>query len=156
MSEASRRIPRPSHNYVPEYQQSGIPWVKNIVLPAAANAATLKTNITDYRVDFDSVTRWLKLHSHDDGAGKVGVFVYFNEEAAKTAYDGAGQDQSYYLMDLEEITGRLELKCKYLYLVPSTANKASRVAIIAGLTNISSEDFPEQTRANGFLGVEEA
>lgn len=154
MSEASRRVPRPSHNYVPEYQQSGIPWVKNIILPAAANAAALKANINNYRVDFDSVTRWIKLHSHDDANDKVGVYVYFNETAAKTAYDGAGQDPHYYLMDLEEVTGRLELKCKYLYLIPSTVNKVSHVAIIAGLTNVDSSDFPDQTKANGFLGVE--
>lgn len=155
MSEASRRIPRPSHNYVPEYQQSGVPWVKNFIIPAAANAAALKANIANYKISFDSVTRWVKLHCHDDGADKVGVFIYFNETAAKTAYDGAGQDQHYYLMDLEEVTERLELKCKYMYLIPDTATKSAHVAIIAGLTNVSSDDFPEQTKDNGFLGLED-
>lgn len=150
--EASRRVPKPHHNFVPEYQMSGIPWVKTIELPAAINAAALIANIDDYKVDFEFVTRWIKLHSHND-AGKAGVFIYFNETAAKTAYDVA-QDTHYYLMDLEEATGRLELKCKTLYLIPSVINKESQVSIMAGLTNIPSEDFPDQTKNNGFVGIE--
>lgn len=150
--EASRRVPRPHHNFVPEYQMSGIPWVKTITFPAAANAAALIANIDDYKVDFEFVTRWIKLHSHND-AGKAGVFVYFSENAAKTAYDVA-PDKHFYLMDLEEVSGRLELKCKTLYLIPSEANKESQVSIMAGLTSVPSEDFPGQTKENGFVGIE--
>lgn len=153
--ENNTRVPRPAHNYVPEYQQSGIPWVTTKILPSAANAAALIANISNYKIDFDFVTRWIKIHSHDDGAGKVGLRLYFNEDAAKTAYNElANQDPHYYLFDLEEISERLELKCKYIYLVPSEVNKASNVAIIAGLTNIRSLDFPDQTYNNGFLGVQ--
>ena len=66
--ENNTRWARPSHNYVPEYQQSGIPWVKTLSLPALdlvdengdpANsgvAGTIIDNIDDYKVTFDFVT----------------------------------------------------------------------------------------------------
>lgn len=152
--EATRRVPKPHHNFVPEYQMSGIPFVTTHVFPAAANAATLKANIENYKIEFPTVTRWILFNSHDDGEGKVGVRIYFNVDAAKTAYDGQ-QDEHYYLLDLEEQTERFELKCKYVYVVPMEVNKAAQVAIAAGLTSVPSEDFPDQTKLNGFLGVED-
>ena len=153
------RVPRPAHNYVPEYQQSGIPWVKTLVLEAldiandgAENAVI--NNLSSYKVSFDFLTRWFLIHNHDD-AQKTNIRIYFNETAASTARkDSANQDPHYYLCDIEEVLPRLETKCKYFYLIPSVPNKTPMISIIAGLTNIRSVDFPDQTSANGFSGVE--
>lgn len=161
VTEASRRVPRPHHNFVPEYQQSGIPHVETRVLPdielnaAAGNPGTTVTNVDSYKFTFESVTRWITIHNHDD-VDKTGVRIYFNRTAAITAYDAAAnQDSHYYLCDAEEVLPRLELKCKELYILPATDGKTPLVSVIAGLTNVKSEDFPDQTKANGFLGVED-
>ena len=157
--EDNTRQPRPAHNYVPEYQQSGIPWVKTIILPAldvtndgAENAVI--NNLESYKVSFDFITRWFLIHNHDDEE-KTNIRIYFNQTAASTARkDSANQDPHYYLCDIEEVLPRLETKCKYMYLIPTTAGKTPMVSLIAGLTNIRSLDFPDQTSDNGFTGVE--
>lgn len=158
--EDNTRVPRPAHNYVPEYQQSGIPWVKTLTLPALnitndGTANAVINNLSDYKVSFDFVTRWFLLHNHDD-AQKTNIRIYFNETAASTARKNAvNQDTHYYLCDIEEVLPRLEMKCKEMYLIPSTSGKTPLVSIIAGLTNIRALDFPDQTYNNGFLGVED-
>jgi len=160
VTEASRRIPRPHHNYVPEYQMSGIPFVLTKTLPVlnlsgdSGAAGTVVNNIDNYKVTFDSVTRWFLLHNHDD-LQKTDVRIYFNRTAAITAHDSlANQDPHYYRCDIEEVLPRLEIKCKEIYIIPVTTGKTPEVSIVAGLTNVNSEDFPDQTKANGFLGVE--
>ena len=153
MSEASRRIPRPHHNYVPEYQMSGIPHVETRTLSARVNTAAIVENITSHKFTFDSVTRWVIINNHSNNASKH-LRVYFNESAAKTAYSGDNQDLHYFVINGDEQTQRLEVKCKELYLITDTANDTFEVSVIAGLTNVSSTDFPDQTKANGFTGVE--
>ena len=157
-SEASRRIPRPSHNFVPEYQMSGIPHVETRNLPARANNAEIVANISDYRFTFNSVTRWLVVNNHSNNADKH-LRVYFNETAAKTAYDSGNNntddsDLHYYEIDGDDQTRRLEIKCKEVYLIPDKISDTFDVTVIAGLTNIAASDFPNQTKNNGFLGVE--
>lgn len=157
MSEAERRIPRPHHNFVPEYQQSGIPHVETRTLPASADTAALVGAIDSYKFEFDSVTRWIQIHNHGENAQQQHLRMYFNETAAKTAYElAANQDKHYFLIDEESSTSRLEVKSKVVYLVPDVAAKSFKVSVVAGLTSVKSEDFPDQTRANGFLGIEEA
>ena len=158
VTEASRRVPRPHHNFVPEYQQSGIPHVEARTLSQIVDDAALNVAgaIDAYKFEFDSVTRWIEIHNHGENGQQEHLRVYFNETAAKTAFAAnvADQDKHYYLIDEESSTSRLEIKSKVLYLVPDVKNKTFRVSIIAGLTNVKSEDFPDQTKANGFLGVE--
>lgn len=157
MTSQNSRWPLPSHNFVPEYQQSGLPFVLTKTLLAPGD--DLADSIEDYKIEFPTLTRWIKIHSHDDAAGgvnpKTGFRVYFNKDAALTAYNVAGaQDQHYYLHDLEEVTSRLELKCKYIYCIPTDKNNAAIVSIIAGLTSIKTKELPDQTYENGFLGVQ--
>lgn len=151
--ESTRRVPKPHHNFVPEYQMSGIPFVKSVTCRSVANAADLKANISDYKLEFPTVTRWIKLHNHDD-AQKTNVKIYFSETAASEAFDMGG-DSHYYLLDIEEVTERLELKCKHIYIVPTETNKTPLVSIIAGLTSVPAADFPDQTKENGFSGIED-
>ena len=149
-NDHNTRVPRPAHNYVPEYQQSGIPFAKEV---------TLTGNADD--VDFDFITRWIIVKSAE---GNSEVRLGFNSENAKgvnatawysllgdinqTAEDGS-QAADFTRLAVE--TPRLEVKCKKISLKGVVGDK---VYIIAGLTNIRSLDFPDQTAANGFTGVE--
>ena len=157
-TEASRRIPRPSHNFVPEYQMSGIPHVETRTLAARANNGEVVVAIDSHKFTFGSVTRWVVINNHSNNAGKH-LRVYFNETAAKTAYDNLDDpndsDLHYFVINGDEQSQRLEIKCKELYLIPDTPNDTFEVSVIAGLTNVAASDFPDQTKANGFLGVED-
>lgn len=167
VTEASRRIPRPAHNYVPEYQMSGIPHVetRNLVNASligtedgleadSGDADASISNISDFKFTFSSVTRWLIINNHSNNAGKH-IRVYFNETAAKKAYAlPVNQDLHYYEINGDQQSNRLEIKCKEVYIIPDIFEDNFDVSIIAGLTNVASSDFPDQKYDNGFKGVE--
>ena len=147
---------KPAHNYVPEYQQSGIPWVKTNTTPEAnlgieEGVANVITNISDFKISFDRVTRWIMIHNHDHQDTEH-LRVYFSEDSAKNAYS-ANDNGKYFLIDGEAETNRLEVKCKYLYIVPDDSSVEITYSLMAGLTNILASDFPEQSSANGFEGI---
>ena len=142
---------KPAHNYVPEYQQSGIPFVKTATTPNVNIDNNVITNIADFKIEFDRVTRWFIIHNHDH-VDKGHLRVYFSKESAENAFN-AGNNDSYFLIDAEAETNRLETKCKEIYILPDDNADNIVYSIIAGLTNILSSDFPDQTTANGFLGI---
>ena len=145
-TESARRIPRPSHNFVPEYQMSGVPYVKKITLAGVT------------KVSFDHVTRWVIVKNPAGnnlvklGFNAAGVaannFYLIEGDLNQTAEDGS---QAADFTRLASETPRLEIKCKELYL---SGTNDEFVYVIAGLTNVMAEDFPDQTSANGFTGVE--
>ena len=143
VTEASRRIPRPSHNFVPEYQMSGVPHVETRTLAAVefAGGGDARNVPLTHKFTFDHVTRWIKIKCSATGR------LYFN----KTAADDK-TDTHYYTLGADT-TVRLELKCKDFYVVPDA--NGTVVSVVAGLTNVMAEDFPDQTYDNGFLGVED-
>ena len=161
VTEASRRIPRPSHNFVPEYQMSGIPHVEtrslvDATLEGGANgeANARVSNIDSFKFTFDSVTRWITISCHGNNPIHH-TLIYFNETAAKTAYaDAANQDKHYYEINNNQQTQRLEIKCKEVYILPQAFGENFKVSIIAGLTNVDTVDFPVQKYENGFLGIQ--
>ena len=128
--EHGRRIPRPSHNFVPEYQMSGIPHVEEVTL----------TNAASDKVTFDHVTRWIVV---SNPAGNQPINLGFNANGVAAS--------NFFKIAAGSTTPRLEIKCKELYIAGTEAEK---VHIIAGLTNVMAEDFPDQKAVNGFTGVE--
>jgi len=145
---SDRRYPSPSHNFVPEYQQSGIPFVKT-------QTALIGTAV---RFDFDTVTRWLQIHvdGHDDNAP---VRLFFNEDtaAANSAVDGntklfSTATGNFFEFHTGDVLPRLEVKCKSVWIAISGKDSAP-VSVFAGLTSINALDFPDQTTENGFSGV---
>ncbi len=140
--EHARRIPRPSHNFVPEYQMSGVPHVETRTLATLAFADNVRDIQPTHKFTLGSVSRWIKITC--SAAGRL----YFNKSAADKQ-----ADTHYYTLGANS-TVRLELKCKEFYVMPD--GNGTVVSVIAGLTNVMAEDFPDQTRANGFLGVEDA
>ena len=128
----------PAHNFVPEYQQSGIPFV-------TSSAANEVTN-TPIRVSFPYVTRWVQVTNTDGTAGdtlRVG-FTQNGVNAVETA--------NYFILSGATSTERLELKCKEIWVRRHGSNNAS-FSIIAGLTNVPASGFPILSGSNGVLGV---
>jgi len=171
-NDHNTRVPRPAHNYVPEYQQSGIPFVRTIEIIGDDGGDNRNAgNAVVAQVKFDFLTRWIILRCQVGAAVSIG----FNNEANKginstaTLFDGGngvvednGQgangavkfDQkrsAFITLAAGEDSPRLETKCKELFIKGAIGDK---VEVIAGLTNIRSLDFPDQTAANGFTGVE--
>ena len=151
------RVPRPAHNYVPEYQQSGIPFVRKITLVDA----------TAVSVNFDFLTRWVIIKNTSNveitfgfnGNSSQGINEDTAVKVAANGIDLANQGQNthkytrfpFVSLAAGAETQRLELKCKQIFF-KGVASKT--IEVIAGLTNIRSLDFPDQTAANGFTGVE--
>ena len=128
------RVPRPAHNYVPEYQQSGIPFVKTI--PALANGNTES-------IDFDHVTRWFTISTDQN------IYLGFS-------HTGVVDPQKAFLVtsgSVNLMSPRFEIKCKKINL-HNLSGSPAHVSVIAGLTNILAKDFPDQTLENGFTGIE--
>ena len=150
-----------SHNFVPEYQQSGIPHLETKTLVVAtfpqgtvsSQEEYLIDNISDFKFQFEYVTRWIIIHNHVDNNGvKKHIRVYFNETAAKKAYRDSSDDH-YLLLDGETETHRLEIKCKEIWIVPDVSGTTPKVSIIAGLTSVPKNNFPDLTFAKGFTGT---
>lgn len=128
----------PAHNYVPEYQQSSIPFVTS----SAGNEVTE----TPIRVTFPYVTRWVQVFNTDQTAAdalRVG-FTQHGVNAAVTA--------NYLILSGGQSTERLELKCKELWF-RSNGGASTSFSLIAGLTNIPSGSFPVLTGSNNVDGV---
>jgi hypothetical protein len=121
--EDNHRWPRPNHNYVPEYQMSGIPYAETKV---CAKDATISFN-------FDYVTRWIIISTDKD------IKLGFNHD--NTIHG------TYYFNIIAGTTERFELKCKKI-VVTSTAE--ANVSVLAGFTNVLASTFPNQTLDNGF------
>ncbi len=138
LKEHNHRWPSPNHNFVPEYQQSGIPFAKREVL----TAITLTKQIV-----FPSVTRWITITSPSE------VYINFHED------DTQFSDEKSFFVPANTAT-RFELKCKKLNIRADSANVVAAnppvaavdqyVYILAGLTNVPTRNFPDQTAANGF------
>ena len=128
----------PAHNFVPEYQQSGIPFVTS----SAANEVT----DTPIRVTFPYVTRWVQVFNTDGVAGDT-LRVGFTQNGVN-----ATETANYFILSGAQSTERLELKCREIWVRRHGASNAS-FSILAGLTNVPSGSFPALTGSNGIAGV---
>ncbi len=123
--EDNHRWPRPNHNFVPEYQMSGIPYAET-----RAIADEGKYNFT-----FDQVTRWVVISS---------------TQTVKIGFNNDGDIHTVYYFEMPAgISQRFELKCKSI-LIQNDSGNAATVSVLAGLTNIVANTFPDQTNNNGF------
>jgi hypothetical protein len=120
--EHNHRWPSPNHNFVPEYQQSGIPFAKSVA--------------ADSKLEFPSVTRWISISCESD------CYINFND----TKPNDITTEQFSFYIPAKTVT-RFELKCKSIN-VDSVGG--GNIFVLAGLTNIPPKNFPDQTAANGF------
>jgi len=134
----SSNWPKPTHNYVPEFQQSGIPYV--------TSSATNEVGATPIQVSFPYVTRWVQVFNTDSTAGDT-MRIGFTQNGVN-----ATQTANYIILSGGQSTSRLELKCTSLWFAKHGANPAS-FSVIAGLTNVPANGFPILSGSNEVAGV---
>ena len=132
------------HNFAPEYQVSGWPFVKTI------NGL----DTTPVKIEFPYVTRWIAFSVH--ASAHRTVRMGFTENGVN---DVTG-DGCYFLLetDNKEIGEHsvksqvFDLKCKEMWFRTDSGNNTT-VSVIAGYTGILTGSFPVITGSNGFEGV---
>jgi hypothetical protein len=121
------RWPSPNHNFVPEYQQSGVPYAASIELDAAGI----------HQFTFTHVTRWVSISSSQE------CYINFTDDTADWTDNAKA-----FLIPANTIT-RFELKCKSINVKATHENQV--IHVLAGLTGVPSQNFPDQTSTNGFF-----
>ena len=130
---ASSRQSYPNHNYVPEYQASGLPF--NIT--DTANGAPIK-------IEFPFVTRWIVVHNISQGSQTDPIRFGFTEAGVNGQENSPPVERNYFELFAGEITPRLELRCKEIWVTTEPGGpKTQEFNIMAGLTNITSSQFPD-------------
>tara|TARA_B100000085_G_scaffold163184_1_gene148384 strand:- start:1790 stop:2188 length:399 start_codon:yes stop_codon:yes gene_type:complete len=120
--ENNTRWPKPSINHVPEYQLSGLPYAKKITLADGANDTLV----------LPRVSRWIMISCSSD------IEIAFSSGGIS---GGTGETEHFLLNNGS--TGRLELRCTEITF--KDVEDGSIVYVMAGLTNIKSEDSYTQT-----------
>ena len=130
--------PKPNHNYVPEYQVSGWPFV--------TSSTSNEVNSTPVNIRFPYVTSWVQVFNTDVTSGDTLRVGFTQNGVAGVA--GA----NYLILSGGQSTARLDLKSMNLWFLKHGANPTS-FSIVAGLTNIDGANFPIISGSNGFGGV---
>jgi hypothetical protein len=126
---------KPSEKFVPSYQLSGKPYAETITAVATAGG----TEIT-----FPTITRWIQVAN----LGTTGQDVKIGFSAH--GVDGTANDYFYQLepaADGTGTTGRLELRCKSLFILSTSGTPT--ISVFAGLTDIADM----KTALTGSAGV---
>ena len=138
-------------NYVPAYQTSGTPFV------TSSNGATVSSS--PQRIQFPSVTRFVEVRN-TGGAGSAGLRIGFSSHGVNgsggsvsgSLHERVANHANYFVVPASGSTGRLEIRCKEIYL-RSDAAANTGFTLIAGLTGINPREFPTLTGSNGFVGI---
>ena len=148
-------------NYTPAHQTSGTPYV-------TSSAATGK-NEGPQVVNFPYVTKTITVRNHGavdlrvaftlSGSYKVGEAV--GGGSTKVGTDPRASDyqgNNYFTLPAEAAAAgtsqvTLDVRCKQLFLMADHATTNAEYSLYAGLTGISTDQFPVLSASNGFLGV---
>ena len=132
------RNPVPNHNHAAEYQVSGIPFV------TGSTDGELASETVSIKVEFPSVTRWIVVQcTGSAGAkGEAALKFGFTDNGVTTAASGSAL--KFFTVADGQKTGRMELKCKEIFLAKSGDTNAG-FQVIAGLTGVERKFFPTLT-----------
>jgi len=128
-AQPSMKWPKPHHGSTAEYGTSGWPFVET-----GTTATSLSTSVT---VTFEYVTRWVQITN----TGAKDLALSFEDPS--TSAPG-----TYYEIQAGDVSPRLELKCVKLYITSLDAAGTS-YSLIAGLTSIPSDGFPDISALDG-------
>lgn len=123
---------KPHHGNSSEYMVSSWPWV------TSSNVA-----LTATRYSFDSVTRWITIVNEETGASKNIIFGF-----TQNGTNGG----NHFHVPPNTTFGPVEVKCSEIW-VKSNQSGGVQFSLMAGLTNVTSSDFPAITGSNGFTNV---
>jgi hypothetical protein len=136
-AQPSMKWPKPHHGSTAEYGTSGWPFV------ATGQASSDIADVTE--ITFEYVTRWIQITNTDT-----------TENLALSFADPDGSHPAtYYTLKAGDISPRFELKCKKLFISssPTTESPAAPTTtdytLIAGLTSIDKDDFPDISALDG-------
>ena len=152
--------PKPGLDHVPSYQVSGIPYITRSVMGGVPQRDRTDTEGTTLKVEFPFVTSWVMIANISDRPNMhvpklVWGFSANGVAGPSTAMglDNNGQITSRgFQMPPSSSTPCLPLRCKDIYLTTFNSQDCT-FQLIAGLTNISRDQFPALTASNGFEGV---
>jgi len=116
-------------NFVPAYQVSGVPFV----------TSSLGTDLTTspVQIDFPYATRFFIVNN----IGTVPIRIGFTENGVNAK--GQGEVSNYFLLAASGSTGRLEIRCKSLFI--RTHTTTGGYTLLAGLSGVDAGDFPVLT-----------
>ena len=143
-------------NYVPAYQTSGTPFVTSSRGPTVVGSPA-------QCVKFSSVTRFIEVRNTGGGgaaADSRGLRIGFSERGvlgfggsvSGSLHERNGDHANFFVIPASGSTGRLEVRCKELWVAADTPLPTG-FTLIAGLTGIHPTQFPTLTGSNGFVGV---
>lgn len=144
-------------NFVPAYQVSGVPFVTSSA-PQELSSATAAVNVR-----FPYVTRWFEITNTGSGTlrfgfsrnGVLGSGAASGSNIPET--EKTANHNNYYVISGSSgnspSTVRLELRCKELFLSSFSGEAPTGFSIVAGLTGVEKNQFPNLTGSNGFWGV---
>ena len=142
----------PHHNFAPEYQCSGQPFVTS-----SADGEITDSANAGHKIVFPFVTRWVIVTCTDGSNGlKIG-FTQNGVDSKGASISGSYDERTpanhanYFTLGTEKTTHRLELKCTEMYFRGNGG--VSDFSLIAGLTNVPPSQFYTMTGSNGFQGV---
>jgi hypothetical protein len=131
----SLKNPSPGVGFVPEYQVSSWPYVTSSIVATSGDKK---------RIQFPGVTRWIQIQNSDHG-GSANLSFGFTENCFLAS------NSNYFNLHAGELTARLELKCKELWITADT--NSTPFNVIAGYTSINTGSFPVLTGSEGWQGV---
>tara|TARA_R110001599_G_scaffold240149_1_gene439693 strand:- start:133 stop:609 length:477 start_codon:yes stop_codon:yes gene_type:complete len=131
-------------NFVPAYQLSGVPYV-------TSSAA----GMNEERIDFPQATRFIIVQNHGretgDGTSKAGLRVGFTAHGVNV-HGSSGKN--YFTVPVSGSTGRLELRCKTLFIRADSIAAGTKVKfdVLAGLSAVDAGEFPILTGTMALTG----
>ena len=132
-AQPSMKWPKPHHGSTAEYGTSGWPFV------ASGNTSTAAATATE--ITFDYVTRWVQI---TNTGTTIALALSFADPAGVVP-------TTYYRVEAGNVSPRFELKCTKLYINTITDTSLASYALIAGLTSIPSDSFPDISALDGIV-----
>jgi len=136
----SLKSPVPNHNFVPEYQVSGIPYV------TSSAASELTSAGAAIHVKLPYVTRWLIVQNQSSGSGNDIKFGFTENGVTGNVTN------NYFVVRSGQTTERLEMRCANLFVAKHIGDD-NGFRIIAGLTGAPRDHFPLLTGSNSYEGI---
>ena len=132
--------PRPNHNSAVEYQGSCVPFVTSSQVGTAV-----------VKIGFPRVSRFVVISNRHGSQTLSFGFTENGTSGAKGPYSKTGTNDNFFTLAAGQVTERLEIKCGAIFLKGSGAS--TDFSLIAGMTNVSHNQFLNLTGSDGWQGV---
>ena len=132
--------PRPNHNSAVEYQGSCVPFV---------TSSQVGTDVV--KISFPRVSRFVVISNRHGSQTLSFGFTENGTSGAKGPYSKTGTNDNFFTLAAGQMTERLEIKCDAIFLKGSGGS--TDFSLLAGMTNVSHNQFINLTGSDGWQGV---